>query len=63
MTLEEAINHCDEVAQREFGCAGDDKCIKCGKEHAQLAEWLRELRSYRLSKNTKSGLQSSLYGQ
>lgn len=34
MTLEEAIEHCDEKAD----------CTKCGKEHKQLGEWLRELK-------------------
>lgn len=31
MTLDEAIKHCEEVAE----------------EHRQLAEWLRELKAYR----------------
>jgi hypothetical protein len=34
MTLEEAIEHCDEKAD----------CTECGKEHKQLGEWLRELK-------------------
>ena len=38
MTLEEAIKHCEERA----------KCgSSCGKEHKQLAEWLRELKVFR----------------
>jgi hypothetical protein len=36
MTLDEAIKHCEEVA--------DSKCDECGAEHRQLAEWLRELK-------------------
>lgn len=36
MTLEEAIQHCEEVAA--------SKCDACGDEHEQLAAWLRELR-------------------
>lgn len=36
MTLDEAIKHCEEVA--------DSKCDECGTEHRQLAEWLRELK-------------------
>lgn len=36
MSLDEAIKHCEEVA--------DSKCDECGAEHRQLAEWLRELK-------------------
>lgn len=35
LTLEEAIKHCEEKAIRE--------CGKCGEDHKQLAEWLKEL--------------------
>lgn len=35
MTLDEAIKHCEEKAQAV-------RC--CGKDHAQLAEWLKELK-------------------
>jgi hypothetical protein len=35
MTLDEAIKHCEEKAQQ---------CGDCGKDHAQLAEWLKELK-------------------
>ena len=38
MTIKEAIKHCEERAK---------KCDECGKEHAQLAEWLNELLRYR----------------
>ena len=40
MTLEEAIEHAEEVASRKF----DDRvhCIKCAEEHRQLAEWLKD---------------------
>lgn len=38
MTLEEAIEHCEERAKI---------CDKCGKEHDQLAEWLKEVQQYR----------------
>lgn len=37
MTLDEAIEHCDEVVQKE-------DCSKCAKEHEQLKEWLEELK-------------------
>lgn len=39
MTIEEAIKHCEEVA--------DSKCDKCGAEHKQLAKWLIELKEHR----------------
>ena len=39
MTLEEAIKHAEEKAE----CGG-----KCGEDHAQLAEWLKELQTRRL---------------
>ena len=34
MTLEEAIEHCEEKAQG---------CDACAQEHRQLAMWLKEL--------------------
>ena len=41
MTLEEAIEHADERA-------GDETCCdECRHDHAQLAEWLRELKELR----------------
>ena len=36
MTLDEAIKHCEEIA--------DSKCDTCGAEHKQLVEWLKELK-------------------
>lgn len=39
MTLDDAIKHCYEVAER--------KCDDCGKEHLQLAKWLEELKNYK----------------
>ena len=41
MTLDEAIQHCEEKA-----LCGD----ACGLEHKQLAEWLKELKYYRKQK-------------
>jgi hypothetical protein len=59
MTIEEAIKHCEEVAdtceyeaskydmtdayERSVAC----KEGECASEHRQLAEWLRELKKYR----------------
>lgn len=42
MTLEEAIIHAEEIADR---CAVTDGNIKCEMEHRQLAAWLRELKA------------------
>lgn len=42
MTLDEAIIHCEDVANDRAGCSED-----CAEEHRQLAEWLKELKAYR----------------
>lgn len=62
MTLDEAIQHCEEVAEEneeiyEAHCRIYSKevverypsppCKKCADEHRQLAEWLKELKAYR----------------
>lgn len=58
LTLEEAIVHAKEVAEKNYRDADfesldsvDDNiktnCIKCAEEHIQLAEWLEELKSYK----------------
>lgn len=39
MTLDEAIQHCKEVAI-EYEAKGE--CYECGKDHRQLAEWLED---------------------
>lgn len=53
MTLEEAIKHCEEVAEAQEKKArklNDGtmstriKCEECAKEHRQLAEWLKALK-------------------
>ena len=44
MTLKEAIRHAEEKAK----CGG-----RCGEEHAQLAEWLKELRERRTAESEK----------
>ena len=41
MTLDEAIEHAEERAHQD--------CTECVKEHAQLAEWLRELKERRMT--------------
>lgn len=42
MTLNEAINHCEEVA---LSCNDNEK--QCALEHVQLMQWLKELRALR----------------
>ncbi len=44
MTLDEAIQHCEEKA-----LCGD----ACGLEYKQLADWLKELKRYRMDEETK----------
>ena len=57
MTLDEAIRHCEEVAEN-YRCQRDDAadindvetasdCQNCADEHEQLASWLRELKELR----------------
>lgn len=52
MTLESAIKHCEEVAEKnekqaswfwvKEGNPNYEKCNECASEHRQLAEWLRD---------------------
>lgn len=52
MTLDEAIQHCEEVAtikdkqiangDWEKGSLTEHNCIECASEHRQLAEWLKD---------------------
>jgi len=70
MTLEEAIKHAEEVAQekryeyQECLAVHDMEdamdCGKCGEEHEQIAEWLKELsRARTLLKATHELLESA----
>ena len=53
MTLDEAIRHCEEVAEekeqeaKEAHVLSGMDCMECAEEHRQLAEWLKELKTYR----------------
>jgi len=55
MTLDEAIQHCEEVAKEnrelfeKIGASSydEDNCLECAKAHEQLAEWLKELKQYK----------------
>lgn len=57
LTLEEAIKHCEEVAEEneskanrieQLHLSGNaEGCRECASDHRQLAEWLQELKIYR----------------
>lgn len=58
LTLDDAISHAKEVAEKNYRGADFESidsvdndiktnCIKCAEEHEKLAEWLEELKSYR----------------
>ena len=57
MSIDEAIVHAKEVAERNRkqykNCPSDrtdirhQTCEECAEEHEQLAEWLEELKAYR----------------
>jgi DNA-directed RNA polymerase subunit RPC12/RpoP len=53
MTLEEAIKHCEEVAEENEKNAKNinniykKSCLECASEHRQVAEWLKELKEYK----------------
>ena len=58
MSLDEAIKHCEEVAEekewqayKSLSRTDDERmgCLECAEEHRQLAEWLRELKKYRIA--------------
>ena len=44
MTIDEAIKHCEEEAEKYMEYGIETECYQCGKEHEQLAEWLKELK-------------------
>ena len=52
LTLDEAIKHCEEVAENQEQCAekidkldcDSTSMRKCANEHRQLAEWLKRLK-------------------
>ena len=53
MNLEEAIKHAKDIATNKYNegflCHANpddeelDRCIKCAREHEQLAEWLERV--------------------
>ena len=50
MTLDEAITHCEEVA--DYDCYNEEQ-MKCANEHRQLAKWLTELKELRSLQTAK----------
>lgn len=46
MTLDDAINHIEEVIQDT-----KTRCPKCAEEHEQLKIWLEELKAYKVYKD------------
>jgi hypothetical protein len=58
MTLDEAIKHCEEVAEEKENegkllCQSESAsigCLDCADEHRHLAEWLEELKQLREQK-------------
>lgn len=48
MTIDEAISHAREVAENR-----DDMCDSCRQEHKQLADWLEELKAYKICNEGK----------
>lgn len=55
MDLDEAIKHCEEVA--DTPCFTDEEA-RCYSEHRQLAEWLKELKAY---KDARAEINQALY--
>ena len=53
MTLDEAIKHWEEKTEALYKAIPCDGCAfnECVKEHRQLVEWLRELKTYRESED------------
>lgn len=59
MTIEETIEHLDQIAKNQFECADKIDELHCDSTstrnmasyHKQLAEWLRELQAYRKAEN------------
>lgn len=68
MTLDEAIQHCKEVAKenrktaleyaRAYAWDTAHGCRECANEHEQLAEWLTELKQRRCRATELAALES-----
>ena len=51
MTIDEAIKHCEEEAEKYLEYGIETECYQCGKEHEQLASWLKELKEAKMLLN------------
>jgi hypothetical protein len=59
--LDEAIKHCEEKAKElreqpfkeKMDIEDVASCEECAEEHEQLAEWLKELKSFKEGKNSQ----------
>jgi hypothetical protein len=66
MTIDEAIQHCEEVMMENLEKTKDRNasdpiainCGECAEEHHQLAEWLKELKEYR---DARAEINQALY--
>lgn len=69
MSIDEAIKHCEEVAQekerhlkvyenmdedRPLFKEEENECKECAAEHRQLADWLKELKSFKEKDEAKA---------
>jgi hypothetical protein len=59
MTIDEAIRHCEEVAEKQDKLCeisvterAKEQNSKCAEDHRQLAEWLKELKAYKADKES-----------
>ncbi len=50
MTIDEAIKHYKEEAEKYMEYGIETECYQCGKENEKLAEWLTELKELREEK-------------
>ena len=62
MTIDGAIKHCEEEAEKYMEYGIETECYQCAKEHEQLAEWLKELKARRLLMDKVCGELAELYG-
>ena len=72
MTIDEAIKHCEEVAQEKDKSVELYKAVKateglivkcetCAEEHRQLAEWLKELKEYKNYYDVPERIERTVY--
>lgn len=47
MTLNEAIRHCEEIAEQSGDC-------QCAEDHRQLAEWLRDYQKIKVERKKEN---------